>query len=98
MTNTIRRTRPHAVKMLMEAHAKGEVLTGVFYLDTQKPDFTALLHMTDEALATLPKSACVPDREVLEPGDGKPAIAIRRQEPGMSLLWKTLDESPFTFL
>src|ERR1700754_3780879 len=29
--------RVAAVKALMEAHEKGEVLTGVFYIDTQKP-------------------------------------------------------------
>jgi 2-oxoglutarate/2-oxoacid ferredoxin oxidoreductase subunit beta len=57
--------RANAVKMLMEAHAKGEVLTGVFYLDTQKPDFMALLHMTDEALATLPQDRVRPGPEVL---------------------------------
>ena len=28
------------MKMLMESHEKGEVLTGVFYVDTQKTDFT----------------------------------------------------------
>ena len=28
------------MNMLMEAHGKDEVLTGVFYVDTQKPDFT----------------------------------------------------------
>ena len=28
------------IRMLTEVHEKGEVLTGVFYVDTQKPDFT----------------------------------------------------------
>ena len=46
--------------MLMEAHDKDEVLTGVFYVDTQKPDFTALLNMVDEPLATLPADVFVP--------------------------------------
>ena len=54
-----------AVKMLMEAHDKGEVLTGVFYIDTQKPDFTALLNMVDEPLATLAAERIRPGREVL---------------------------------
>jgi 2-oxoglutarate ferredoxin oxidoreductase subunit beta len=55
----------NAIKMLMESHAKGEVLTGVFYVDTQKPDFTSLLHMVDEPLATLSEARTRPGREVL---------------------------------
>jgi len=54
-----------AMKMLMETHEKGEVLTGVFYIDTQKPDFTSLLNMVDEPLATLPQERIRPSREVL---------------------------------
>jgi 2-oxoglutarate/2-oxoacid ferredoxin oxidoreductase subunit beta len=54
-----------AVGMLMDTHAKGEVLTGVFYVDTQKPDFTSLLNMVDEPLATLSAERVRPGREVL---------------------------------
>ncbi|MEO8725223.1 MAG: 2-oxoacid:ferredoxin oxidoreductase subunit beta [Acidobacteriaceae bacterium] len=57
--------KANAVKMLIEAHEKGEVLTGVFYIDTQKPDFTSLLNMADEPLATLPQERVRPSREVL---------------------------------
>src|SRR6201986_2127808 len=39
-----------AVQLLMDSHAKGEVLTGVFYIDTQKPSFTDLLNLVDEPL------------------------------------------------
>jgi 2-oxoglutarate/2-oxoacid ferredoxin oxidoreductase subunit beta len=55
-----------AVKHLMEAHAKGEVLTGVFYIDTTKPSFTDLLNMVDEPLATLPQSRTRPSKAVLD--------------------------------
>ncbi|HEY6376563.1 MAG TPA: 2-oxoacid:ferredoxin oxidoreductase subunit beta [Edaphobacter sp.] len=55
----------HAMKMLMETHEKGEVLTGVFYIDTQKPDFTSLLNMVDEPLASLPEERVRPSRQVL---------------------------------
>ncbi len=55
----------NAMKLLIETHAKGEVLTGVFYIDTQKPDFTSLLNMVDEPLATLPQDRIRPSREVL---------------------------------
>ena len=54
-----------AMKLLMESHAKGEVLTGVFYVDTQKPDFSTLLNLVDEPLATLPEARTRPSRAVL---------------------------------
>src|ERR1700728_4879590 len=55
-----------AVKTLMEAHAKGEVLTGVFYVDTEKPTFTDLLNLVDQPLASLPESVIRPSKEVLD--------------------------------
>ncbi len=58
--------RVGAVKMLMEAHAKGEVVTGVFYIDTKKPSFTELLNIVDDPLATLPQSRTRPPQAVLD--------------------------------
>src|ERR1700728_55544 len=58
--------RPLAVKTLMESHEKGEVLTGVFYIDTQKPAFTDLLNIVDEPLATLADARTRPSKQVLE--------------------------------
>ncbi|HVW78934.1 MAG TPA: thiamine pyrophosphate-dependent enzyme, partial [Alloacidobacterium sp.] len=58
--------RVAAVKALMEAEEKGEVLTGIFYIDTQKPSFTSLLNMVDEPLATLPQERVRPSRQVLD--------------------------------
>jgi 2-oxoglutarate ferredoxin oxidoreductase subunit beta len=55
-----------AVKTLMEAHENGEVLTGVFYVDTQKPTFIDLLNLVDEPLGTLPDSVVRPSKEVLD--------------------------------
>src|SRR5712692_7974456 len=55
-----------AVKRLAEGHAKGEVLTGVFYVNTQAPNFIEMLNMTDHPLTTLPESVVRPGREVLE--------------------------------
>ena len=57
--------RVAAVKALMEAHHNGEVLTGVFHIDTEKPAFTDLLNMVDEPLATLPQERTRPSKEVL---------------------------------
>jgi 2-oxoglutarate ferredoxin oxidoreductase subunit beta len=55
-----------AIHRLNQSHAKGEVLTGVFYVNTKTPTFVDLLNMTDQPLATLPESVTRPGREVLE--------------------------------
>jgi 2-oxoglutarate ferredoxin oxidoreductase subunit beta len=56
----------NAIKRLGEAHDKNEVLTGLFYVNTQAPNFIEMLNITDEPLATLPDSVVRPGREVLE--------------------------------
>jgi 2-oxoglutarate ferredoxin oxidoreductase subunit beta len=58
--------RIHAVRALMESQQKGEILTGVFYVDTQKPSFTDLLNLVDEPLGTLPESRVRPPKSVLD--------------------------------
>ena len=58
--------RIQAIRRLNEAHEKGEVLTGVFYVNPKAPTFIDLLNMTEEPLATLPESAVRPGREVLD--------------------------------
>jgi 2-oxoglutarate/2-oxoacid ferredoxin oxidoreductase subunit beta len=55
-----------AMTRLMEAHANGEVLTGVFYINPKAPTFLDMLNLTDQPLATLPESVVRPSREVLE--------------------------------
>lgn len=55
-----------AVNALMEAHDKGEILTGVFYVDTAKPSFTEILNLVDEPLATLPMERVRPPKSVLD--------------------------------
>ena len=58
--------RVSAITALMHAHAKDEVLTGVFYIDTKKPSFTDLLNLVDEPLGTLPESRVRPSAAVLD--------------------------------
>ena len=58
--------RAKAVHTLMDAHEKGEVLTGVFYIDTKKPSFIDLLNVVDEPLATLPESVTRPPKNALD--------------------------------
>src|SRR6202047_673725 len=45
--------RIKSITRLHEAHDAGEVLTGVFYVNTQTPSFIDLLNMTEQPLATL---------------------------------------------
>src|SRR6202142_1171933 len=54
-----------AMTRLSQAHDKGEVLTGIFYVNTKAPSFLDMLNMVDEPLATLPESLTRPGREVL---------------------------------
>lgn len=58
--------RTNAIRRLTEAHEKGEVLTGVFYVNPKAPTFLDLLNMTDQPLAKLPESDVRPGREVLQ--------------------------------
>lgn len=55
-----------AITRLTEAHDKGEVLTGVFYVNPKAPNFMELLNVVDQPLATLPDSMTRPPQEVLE--------------------------------
>jgi 2-oxoglutarate ferredoxin oxidoreductase subunit beta len=50
----------------MEAHEKDEILTGVFYINTEQPTFIDLLNVVDEPLATLPESLTRPPKSALD--------------------------------
>jgi 2-oxoglutarate ferredoxin oxidoreductase subunit beta len=58
--------RIKSITRLHEAHNKGEVLTGVLYVNTQAPSFVDMLNLTDDPLATLPETVVRPGREVLD--------------------------------
>ena len=58
--------KANAVRTLMEAQDKNEVLTGVFYIDTTKPTFLDQLGTVDEPLGTLPELLTRPPKEALE--------------------------------
>ncbi len=55
-----------AVTRLMEAHARGEVLTGVLYVNTEAPSFVDTLRLVDAPLALLPERDVRPGRAVLD--------------------------------
>jgi 2-oxoglutarate/2-oxoacid ferredoxin oxidoreductase subunit beta len=55
-----------AVKQLMDSHEKGEVLTGVFYVNTEKPTFIDQLNLVDVPLGTLPQERIRPSKAIFE--------------------------------
>jgi 2-oxoglutarate ferredoxin oxidoreductase subunit beta len=59
-------SRINAMVALDEAETKGEVLTGVFYLNTARPTLIDLLNLVPEPLGTLPESRTRPSRAVLD--------------------------------
>jgi 2-oxoglutarate ferredoxin oxidoreductase subunit beta len=58
--------KTEALRVLTEAHDKGEIVTGLFYADTQRPNFLDLLNLVDEPLATLPEARVRPPKQVLQ--------------------------------
>ena len=58
--------KANAVRTLMEAQEKDEILTGVFYIDTEKQTFLDLLNVVDEPLGTLPESVTRPPKSALD--------------------------------
>ncbi|RMD96870.1 MAG: 2-oxoacid:ferredoxin oxidoreductase subunit beta [Calditrichaeota bacterium] len=58
--------RARAIQALMEASKKGEVLTGLFYVDPEAKTLFDYLHMNDEPLAKLPEEKLRPSKAVLE--------------------------------
>ena len=58
--------KAEALRVLTESHDKGEVVTGLFYVDTKRPSFLDLLNLVDEPLATLPESRVRPPKSALD--------------------------------
>jgi 2-oxoglutarate ferredoxin oxidoreductase subunit beta len=59
-------SRLAAFTALEDAERKHEVLTGVLYVNTEKPNFLEMLHMAEEPLATLPQAKVRPGKEALD--------------------------------
>ena len=55
-----------AIGTLLEAHANHEVLTGVFYVEPNKPNFLDLLHLTEKPLTALEFDELRPARAALD--------------------------------
>jgi len=55
-----------AIRTLHEVARRGELPTGIIYIEPDKEDFTALLNLVDEPLATLPLERVRPSRAALD--------------------------------
>jgi 2-oxoglutarate ferredoxin oxidoreductase subunit beta len=58
--------KANAVRTLMEAQTNGEILTGVFYINTTQPTFIDLLNVVDQPLGTLPESLTRPSKPAFD--------------------------------
>jgi 2-oxoglutarate ferredoxin oxidoreductase subunit beta len=58
--------KTEALNMLRRCYDSGEFLTGLIYVNTEKPDFLKGLNMVDDALATLPQDRTQPSPEDLK--------------------------------
>jgi 2-oxoglutarate ferredoxin oxidoreductase subunit beta len=56
----------HALRLLGESHKRGELLTGIFYVNPEGKDFIELLNLVDEPLNNLPTARVRPGRHVLD--------------------------------
>jgi 2-oxoglutarate/2-oxoacid ferredoxin oxidoreductase subunit beta len=59
-------SRLAAMAALEAAEKEGEILTGVLYVNTGKPDFLEILGLCEDPLATLPESRVRPPKAVLD--------------------------------
>jgi 2-oxoglutarate ferredoxin oxidoreductase subunit beta len=57
--------RVGALRMLAEADEQDEIVTGLFYVNTNQPSFIDLLNVVDEPLATLPEARVRPPESAL---------------------------------
>jgi 2-oxoglutarate ferredoxin oxidoreductase subunit beta len=55
-----------ALTLLAEAHEKGEMLTGVFYVNPTAPTFIEQLNLTEQSLARMTEEQVRPSRQALD--------------------------------
>jgi 2-oxoglutarate/2-oxoacid ferredoxin oxidoreductase subunit beta len=60
------RNKPAALRKIRDANEQGEFLTGLFYIEPSKPEFTELLNLYDEPLSMLAAERTRPSREALK--------------------------------
>ena len=55
-----------ALQLLAESHEKGEMLTGVFYVNATAPSFIEQLNLSETSLARMPQELTRPSRQALD--------------------------------
>src|SRR6476661_6457337 len=55
-----------ALQLLAESHEKGEMLTGVFYVNATAPSFIEQLNLSERSLAKMPQELTRPSRQALD--------------------------------
>ena len=65
-TTTIRRDRYAAMRLLEDAHQKQEFITGLIYIDENRPSLPELERLPETPLAQLPEERLRPSREALD--------------------------------
>jgi 2-oxoglutarate ferredoxin oxidoreductase subunit beta len=55
-----------ALTLLAESHERGEMLTGVFYVNTTAPSFIEQLNLGEQSLARMPEELTRPSRQALD--------------------------------
>jgi len=58
--------KSEALNMLRKCQDSNEFLTGLIYINEQKPDFLSLLNIADDPLATLPQERTQPSEQALK--------------------------------
>jgi 2-oxoglutarate ferredoxin oxidoreductase subunit beta len=58
--------RMSAMKLLYDHRTKGEILTGLFYIDEKTDDMATRLHLNDQSMAALPESLVRPGRKAFQ--------------------------------
>jgi 2-oxoglutarate ferredoxin oxidoreductase subunit beta len=61
------RDRMNAVQTIFKAVEDRQFLTGLLYIDENKPDFVSMMHVVDEPLAHLQQDRLRPPKEALDP-------------------------------
>jgi 2-oxoglutarate ferredoxin oxidoreductase subunit beta len=55
-----------ALQLLAESHEKGEMLTGVFYVNATAPSFIEQINLAETSLARMPEELTRPSRQALD--------------------------------
>ena len=58
--------RVHAIEKLHRSASEGHLLTGIFYVESEKPNFLDLLDLTSTPLAQLPIEKLRPPKSALD--------------------------------